>query len=156
MEDDNREGPAAPPEGLDYGLLNDLVGHLLRHAFLRGHQVFAEVFAGDGLTPLQFMVLELVGRNDGVTHGDVARAMSCAPSVLTTALKPLVAAGMLEQSPVDGDRRRVAYRLSAAGRERFRELRPKIAVTEDRLLDRLGADERSALRASLLRITGRG
>ena len=85
-----RAGPGEDPSvaSLDYGLLNELVGHLLRHAFLRGHQVFGDVFAGEALTPLQFMVLELVDRNPGIPHRDVAAAMSSAPSVLTTALKP--------------------------------------------------------------------
>lgn len=142
-------------EDLDYGCLNDLVGHLLRHAFLRGQQVFAEVFAGEALTPLQFMVLELVDRNDGITHGDVAAAMSCAPSVLTTALKPLTASGMLDQVTVAGDRRRVAYRLSPAGRLRFRQVRPLIETAEDRLLDGLVADEKEVLARILRRVSGR-
>jgi DNA-binding MarR family transcriptional regulator len=142
-------------EDLDYGCLNDLVGHLLRHAFLRGQQVFADVFAGEALTPLQFMVLELVDRNDDITHGDVAAAMSCAPSVLTTALKPLTASGTLEQVTVAGDRRRVAYRLSATGRERFLKLRPMIGEAEDRLLDGLEADDREALARILRRVSRR-
>lgn len=155
-EDPDAGGTPGGARGdLDYGCLNDLVGHLLRHAFLRGQQVFAEVFAGKALTPLQFMVLELVDRNDGITHGDVAAAMSCAPSVLTTALKPLTASGMVEQVTVAGDGRKVAYRLSPAGRRRFRQVRPLIGTAEDRLLDGLAADEREALARILRRVSGR-
>ncbi len=148
-------GAEPPVASLDYGLLNELVGHLLRHAFLRGHQVFGEVFAGEALTPLQFMVLELVDRNPGITHRDVAAAMSSAPSVLTTALKPLVTAGLLEQVRVADDGRRVAYRLSSEGRAHFRAVRPRIAEAERRLLSGLEPDEAEALRGFLRRITGR-
>ncbi|WP_157727770.1 MarR family winged helix-turn-helix transcriptional regulator [Stappia sp. ES.058] len=140
---------------LDRGCLDDLVGHLLRHAFLRGHQVFAGVFEGDGLTPLQFMVLELVDRNPGLTHREVAGAMSCAPSVLTTALKPLVASGVLLRGAVAADGRRAAYRLSDGGRDRFRKLRPKISRAESLLLADLDDAEQAVLRAMLRRIATR-
>lgn len=142
-------------DSLDRGCLDELVGHLLRHAFLRGHQVFAGVFDGDGITPLQFMVLELVDRNPGVTHREVAGAMSCAPSVLTTALKPLVASGALLREAVAGDGRRAAYRLSADGRSWFHGLRPKISRAERQLLDGLADQERASLRVMLRRISGR-
>ncbi|WP_067337081.1 MarR family winged helix-turn-helix transcriptional regulator [Stappia indica] len=149
------QGGEPPVASLDYGLLNELVGHLLRHAFLRGHQVFGEVFAGEALTPLQFMVLELVDRNPGITHRDVAAAMSSAPSVLTTALKPLVTAGLLEQVRVAEDGRRVAYRLSSDGLQRFRAMRPRIAEAERLLLAGFDEAEAETLRTFLRRITGR-
>ncbi|WP_029057656.1 MarR family winged helix-turn-helix transcriptional regulator [Stappia stellulata] len=146
------DGVSAP---LDHGCLDELVGHLLRHAFLRGHQVFAEVFDGDSLTPLQFMVLELVDRNPGVTHREVAAVMSCAPSVLTTALKPLVASGALLREGVAGDGRRAAYRLSRDGRSWFQDLRPKISRAESELLSGLEETDQATLRDMLRRIAGR-
>ncbi|MCA1242833.1 MarR family transcriptional regulator [Stappia stellulata] len=153
------ETGTAPDDGgaasLDRGCLDELVGHLLRHAFLRGHQVFAGVFDGDGITPLQFMVLELVDKNPGVTHREVAGAMSCAPSVLTTALKPLVASGALSREAVAGDGRRAAYRLSDAGRSWFHGLRPKISRAERELLAGLEDADRASLRVMLRRIAGR-
>ena len=149
------QGEVPPSASLDYGLLNELVGHLLRHAFLRGHQAFAEAFSGEALTPLQFMVLELVDRNPGVTHRDVAAAMSTAPSVLTTALKPLVAGRLLEQVGVTGDGRRVGYRLSPEGRAYFHALRPRIDAAERLLLAGLDDAEAETLRLFLRRMTGR-
>ncbi|MHC5654946.1 MarR family winged helix-turn-helix transcriptional regulator [Stappia sp. ICDLI1TA098] len=149
--------PQPTPEAatVDRGCLDDLAGHLLRHAFLRGQQVFAEVFEGEGLTPFQFMVMELVDRNPGITHRDVASAMSSVPSVLTTALKPLLASGQLERIAVDGDGRRVAYRLSRQGRDSFHALRPRIAKAEDRLLAGFDPAARSAFLAALRSIAGR-
>lgn len=140
---------------LDYGCLNDLVGHLLRHAFLRGHQAFARAFADEEITPLQFMVLELVDRNPGVGHREVARAMSCSPSVLTTALKPVVGSGVLYQARAAGDRRKVGYTLSAAGKARFASLRQRIGGAEEILLDGLSEGERNELRRALRHIIGR-
>lgn len=150
--------PAAahePAFAFDPGLLNDLAGHLMRHAFLRAQQVFSEVFEGEGLTSLQFMALELIDRNPGIGHRDVARALSSVPSVMTTALRPLIEGGLVERAPVAGDGRKVGYRLSAPGETRYRALRPRIRLAEDRLLAALSEEEACGLRDALRRITGR-
>ncbi|MBA5775955.1 winged helix-turn-helix transcriptional regulator [Stappia sp. F7233] len=147
---------ALPAEdGLDYGILNDLVGHLLRHAFLRGQQVFAAVFDGDGVTPLQFMVLELVSRNPGITHRAAAGAVGAAPSVLTTAMKPLIDEELVTRVLVPGDGRKVGYALSESGMERFAAIREKIRLAEARLTAPLGQGGRAELRAMLKKLTGR-
>lgn len=143
------------PKHLDYGLLNSLGGHLFRHAFLRGQQVFAEVFAGEGLTPLQFMTLELVSRNPGVTHKDVCAAMASAPSVLTTTLKPLIKEGILLREQKDGDARRIGYRLSPKGETWFVQIRSQINAAENKLFEGLDRAQRDSLLAALRHLTGR-
>ncbi|NIA67663.1 MarR family transcriptional regulator [Pelagibius litoralis] len=144
-----------PPKHLDYGVLNQLGGHLFRHAFLRGQQVFAEVFSKETITPLQFMTLELVSQNPGVTHSDICDAMASAPSVLTTMLKPLVRDGLLLRERIAGDGRRIGYRLSAEGEAWFRKIRPQIDAAEDKLFEGLAPAQREALLASLRHLTGR-
>lgn len=146
---------AKPPTHLDYGVLNDLGGHLFRHAFLRGQQVFAEVFSGEAITPLQFMALELVSRNPGVTHKDICQAMASAPSVMTTTLKPLVRDGILKREHKAGDGRRIGYRLSPKGEAWFREIRPRIKAAEDKLFEGLSPHQREALLQDLRRLTDR-
>lgn len=144
-----------PPKHLDYGILNDLGGHLFRHAFLRGQQVFSEVFAGNGITPLQFMTLELVSSNPGITHKDVCEAMASAPSVMTTTLKPLIRDGVLLRERKDGDGRRIGYRLSPKGQAWFDELRPQIETAEDKLFAGLSIAQRRALLKALRHLTER-
>ena len=82
--------------------------------------------------------------------------MSTAPSVLTTALKPLVSGRLLEQVGVAGDGRRVAYRLTAEGRRYFHALRPRIDAAQRLLLAGLDETEAETLRSFLRRMTGRG
>ncbi|WP_299625748.1 MarR family winged helix-turn-helix transcriptional regulator [Pelagibius sp.] len=145
----------APPRQLDYGLLNDLGGHLFRHAFLRGQQVFGEVFADAGITPLQFMTLELVSHNPGVTHKEICAAMASAPSVITTTLKPLIGKGALLRERKAGDGRQIGYRLSPQGETWFQDLRPKIHAAERKLFKGLPADQRIALLQALRHLTER-
>src|SRR3546814_36595 len=83
------------------GRLHEAFGHLFRRCHLRSQQAFARVFDGYGLSPLQYGILELVLLNPGIGHGALAEAMATAPSVVTTAMKPLRAAGhvVLEETP---------------------------------------------------------
>ena len=144
-----------PPNHLDYGVLNELGGHLFRHAFLRGQQVFAEVFADQAITPLQFMTLELVSKNPDVTHKDICQAMASAPSVMTTTLKPMIRDGVLLRERKDGDGRRIGYRLSPKGEAWFQKIRPKIETAEDKLFAGLSALQREALLKALRHLTER-
>ena len=138
----------------DYGMLHDLLGHLLRHAFNRGQATFAEVFEGDGITPLQFMILELIGLNPGISHSRVSRAVGAAPSVVTTTLKPLLLDGTIAGSPSETDRRVICYRMTPGGARWFRALRPKIGICEDRFAGDLSRDERLALLRALRLLSG--
>ncbi len=132
-----------PP--LRYGLLHDLVGHLLRHAYNRAYAAFETVFEGEGLTPLQFMIFELVQQNPGVSHSDIARAMGTAPSVVTTTMKPLLSEGRIRRATPDGDSRQRIYEPTPEGLAWFARIRPLIARSEDRLTAALGAEQRSEL-----------
>src|SRR3546814_19970614 len=80
------------------GRLHEAFGHLFRRCHLRSQQAFARVFDGYGLSPLQYGLLELVLLNPGIGHGALTEALATAPSVVTTAMKPLRAAGPVVRS----------------------------------------------------------
>lgn len=136
---------------LDHGMLHDLLGHLLRHAFNRGQAVFSSVFAAEHITPLQFMMVELIARNQDLTHSQISRSMGTSASVVTTALKPLIADGQVVSAISGKDRRRVCYRLTPGGARWFAGLRPKIAQCEDQFARALTPAQRAEL-AGMLRL----
>ncbi|MCY6381103.1 MarR family winged helix-turn-helix transcriptional regulator [Hoeflea prorocentri] len=140
-----------PGTQIDHGMLHDLVGHLLRHAFNRGQATFAEVFDGDGITSLQFMILELISRNPGISHSRISRGVGAAPSVVTTTLKPLLVDGTIAVTPSTRDRRVICYHMTESGELWFKGLRPKIEACEDLFARGLNPDERQEL-LRLLRI----
>lgn len=148
----NRTQQGASSE-LDNGLLHDLLGHLLRHAFNRGQTVFTQVFAEEHITPLQFMMAELIARNPGVTHSQISDAMGTSASVVTTSLKPLIAAGNVARA-AGTDRRRMCYRLTPTGGQWFAALRPKIQQCEDLFARPLTMAQRNQL-AEMLRLLSR-
>ncbi len=139
---------------LDYGLLHGLLGHLLRHAFNRGQSQFAEVFAADDITPLQFMIAELIANNPQVTHSSICLAMQTAPSVVTTTIKPMIANEWITRSASVSDKRMIRYALSAKGEDWFGQLRPKINRCEDQLTKMLTEKQRRELVHSLQLLCG--
>ncbi|SHM30644.1 MarR family winged helix-turn-helix transcriptional regulator [Roseibium suaedae] len=139
---------------VNYGQLNDLLGHLLRYAVNRGHGAFQEVFDQDEVTPLQFMIAELINENRGITHSEICKAMQTSASVVTTTLKPLLADGRVRRRDVNGDARKLAYELSPSGEDWYAGIKPKIALSEARLAEALTDDERTALIGMLKRLAG--
>ena len=141
-------------EGLDYGLLPELVGHQLRHGFNRGQLAFREVFRDLDVSPLQFMAMELVARNPGIGHATLSAALGTAPSVMTTTLKPILQSGRLWVARDAADGRQVCYHVSEAGHAWYGALRPRISESEARLLARLTPAEREELLRLLALLAG--
>ena len=141
-----------PP--LRYGLLHDLVGHLLRHSYNRACAAFETAFGDEEISPLQFMIFELIQNNPGVTHGDITRAMGTAPSVVTTTLKPMLKDGRVAGMPKPGDTRQRVYEATAEGLRWFQRIRPGIMRSEDELTESLTADERAELLRMLRLLLG--
>jgi DNA-binding MarR family transcriptional regulator len=145
-----------PPDVLDHGMLHDLLGHLLRHAFNRGQSVFSDVFEREHITPLQFMMVELIALNSGVTHSQICQSMAAAASVITTSLKPLIAAEHIVRAPSSTDKRMVCYRLTPKGARWFHSLRPKIDLCEERFANALTPAQRASLAGMLRTLSGLG
>lgn len=137
-----------PP--LRYGQLHSLLGHLLRHATLRGQAAFGATFRDETITPLQYMIAELIYWNGATGHGDVGRAMGTSKSVITNTVKPMLEDGRLVALGETTDRRTVRYQLTDEGRAWFESIRNRIKESEALLANHLTAKEQDEL-GTLLR-----
>lgn len=138
------------------GRLHETFGHLFRRAHLRSQQAFARAFEGCDLSPLQYGILELVKLNPGITHGALAEGMVTAPSVVTTAMKPLLDSRLLTKTPRDSDARRSGYSLSPAGASYFAAVEARIFDAEALLLAPLSEAEQRVLKPLLRKLTSAG
>ncbi|MPZ12306.1 MAG: winged helix-turn-helix transcriptional regulator [Kiloniellaceae bacterium] len=155
MSKSGQSQPPTPPRFTTGPLLDDF-GQLFRRCHLRSQQAFARAFEGTGLSPLQVAILELVRLNAGISHGAIAEAMATAPSVVTTAMKPLRRDGLLLEETAKDDGRRSGYRLSAEGNARFDQVRLFQIYVEELMLGPLSADERRSLKGLLQRLVESG
>lgn len=92
--------PHAPsPNARDLAIvLNDL-------AWLLPRTIGAEAARADPLPPSELEVMRLLARRPGLSVNEVAAELGLQPSNVSTAVRSLVAQGILERRPDDDDRR---------------------------------------------------
>lgn len=129
--------------------LSKVIGHLLRKSHLLAQRCFAEAFDGTGISPVQYALLCTIADTADISHKDMARAVATAPSVVTTALKPLIIGGHVLQSRDPTDARSIGYRLTAGGAAYLQPLHDRLALASKRLEAPLTAAEADTLRLLL-------
>ena len=132
------------PEALDaaagevrLGMLDGVVGYLLRRAQIAVFEDFGRRFQALDLTPAQFSALVAIQENPGRRQSDIAAALGVQRPNFVALMDGLERRGLAERLRSGADRRANALALTRAGRE---------------LLDRaLGAqaEQEAAIRAAL-------
>ncbi|MBT6274402.1 MAG: MarR family transcriptional regulator [Chromatiales bacterium] len=133
--------------------LDDQVGHLLRRANQRHTALFAEHFAADGLTTLQFAALMKLAEWQSLSQNQLGRLTAMDPNTIQGVVKRLASRGLLERQPNPDDRRRITLILTEPGKRLCAELAPNGLEISRKTLDPLNAKEREQLLALLRRIT---
>jgi len=99
----------------------------------------------DGLTVSQLGVLEALLHLGEMVQSELASKLLTSPSNLTTVLDNLERDGMVERRRSTEDRRQVEVSLTAAGRERIREVFPRHARRITELMTALDPGEQEEL-----------
>ncbi len=139
-------------EGLDLGILAELLGYQLRRAQLTVFQHFASTLGDQNVTPGQVGVLVLVSRNPGISQTALARAVGVERSTLGEAIDRLLKRRLLLRKPAPQDRRSYALRLSASGEKFLDDFVPRLLRHEDDVAGSLSPAERKTLIALLRRL----
>ena len=89
-----------------------------------------------GLTYPQYLVLSVLGENDGLTIGGIAARLDLESSTVTPLVKRLEAAGLVERRRGVEDERKVEVTMTEAGRA----LLERSGCLGDLMLERSGMD----------------
>jgi DNA-binding MarR family transcriptional regulator len=120
----------------------------LRMALLRVSRRLRQQ-AHSGITPSQLSALSTVERHGPLTLGDLAGLENVQPPSISRIVGALEGEGYVERAPDDTDRRVALVRITDRGTAELRQIRAeRDAWLADRL-DRLSANERRRLLASL-------
>jgi len=112
-----------------------------------------------GVTGPQRLVIRVVGQSPDATAKQISDVLGIHPSTLTGVLARLERQAMIQRQTDRADRRRVRFRLTAAGRKVNRERKGTVEAAVRRAMGRAGAgmiDQTTALIALLVDELTRG
>jgi len=113
--------------------------------YTRQVELLSENLLGSGFTLAEARVLYELAHRPGVTATDLARELGLDPGYLSRILKGFAGRDLIQRETAQGDARRSALRLTAAGREAFAPLDAASARQVGALLDLLPPAEADRL-----------
>lgn len=135
--------------GLDYGVMGQSLGFLLRLAQLAAFRDFYVALGDHGVRPGEVSVLILIGRNPGIRQGHLARQLMIKRAHMTKMVQAMEDAGLVRRTVPDDDRRSVELWLTPAGQRRAADLAPLLAGHEAQSATRLTKREEEQLKRLL-------
>lgn len=150
---------SAEPDGetaIDYGVLGESVGFLLKRAQMAVFADFIATFAAADIRPAQFSVLVIVGRNPGLKQSQVSAALSIKRTNFVPLLDSLEDRGLVKRKMAATDRRSHALHVTPKGAALLKELSLLWEQHEQRIQDKLGGDGRAQLLTLLTGLEGFG
>jgi DNA-binding MarR family transcriptional regulator len=138
-------------DGLDHGILPDLIGYQLRLAQVALFRDFERTVGDLGISPGRVGVLVLVDANPGLTQSRLAKAVELDRSTLVPVLDDLEQRGLLERRQ-GTDRRTNGLWLTPLGKKFLARVKRRIVAHEQRLVGGLSAKEREQLVSLLARL----
>jgi DNA-binding MarR family transcriptional regulator len=132
-------------------LIHDLIAY--------GHKLDAcrDAFATiAGISGVQYEILMLVSRADGLSIGEVATRLHRSGAFITIEANKLVARGVLEKAADPADRRKVLLKMNLKSRQLLERLAPYQQRINDVLFEFLDAKRFRQLRAAAGELVGAG
>lgn len=125
---------------------------LLRRAWFGLNQAFRREIAEAGLTPGQFTALRTLIERGDVSQRELTEVMSSDPNTIASLLSRMEKLGWIKRETHERDRRANRLHVTAAGKKKFKSVRPTALGLQERILAVLPAGEREQFLESLERI----
>lgn len=115
---------------------------LLRRAWYGLNQAFRRRCAELEVTPDQYTVLRTLREGDhrGMSQIELVKAMSSDPNTMVAVLRRMAAAGLVERTPHEKDRRAYRIKLSPKGRRKYTQVRRVALALQGKVLGALEPD----------------
>jgi DNA-binding MarR family transcriptional regulator len=146
----SKPGPAAADRVRAH---DDVLGYLLKHAYLALEQRKDAALADLGLTSHDLGALRVIASGQARSQQEVAAVLGVDRTSMVALLDALESKGIVARRPAEGDRRRNVVELTPDGRSLFQQAERRSTKVEQAftatLGDTGGAELRRALRAVL-------
>lgn len=136
--------PIARVPGLDYGVLDELLGYSLRRAQVAMFAAFHEATRGLDITPPRFTALVMIGSNPGMSQTALGNVLGIARSGAMLLTDWFERQGLVERRRRPDDRRAWGLHLTPKGERLAKDLEKRV-LEVDLQRSRLAPAERRQL-----------
>jgi DNA-binding MarR family transcriptional regulator len=140
-------------QGIDYDVLDDLLGYSLRRAQVAMFLAFHQATRGEDITPPRFTALVVIGANPGMTQSVLGEVLGIARSGAKMLVDWMESRGLVERRDAD-DARAWGLHLTAAGERHLRALKRRVADRDRARAGKLTPNERRELLRLLSKLAG--
>src|SRR5262245_60087875 len=134
--------PIPRVEGLDYDVLDNLLGYSLRRAQVALFLAFHEATRGLEITPPRFTALVIVGANPGISQTTLGNVLGIARSGAMALTDWFESRKLVERRPNPGDGRAWGLRLTRRGERFVARMKRSVAAEDQRRAAVLSPSER--------------
>jgi DNA-binding MarR family transcriptional regulator len=139
--------------GLDYDVLDDLLGYAVRRAQLAMQDSFHEAARGLDTTPARFTALVVIGANPGLNQTVLGKVLGIARSGAMQLIDWFEARDLVERRRAPNDARAWGVHLTSRGEKLTARLKQRVAAQEAQWTEKLSSRERSQLFRLLSKLT---
>jgi DNA-binding MarR family transcriptional regulator len=139
-------------DGIEYGILDTLVGYAIRRAQITIYEDFDRALAAVDVTPQRFAALVLIGENPGIPQHLLGRVLGIARSGVVQIVHGFVERGWAVRATDGADARSKRLTLTAEGRTLLVRARRLVRAHDRRVSRMFDADARERLIATLDRL----
>jgi DNA-binding MarR family transcriptional regulator len=131
--------------GLDYGVLDELLGYSLRRAQVALFLAFRDAARGSELTPPRFTALVIIDANPGLSQSVLGQVLGIARSGAMLMTDYLEAQGWVERRRRAGDARAWGLYLTRRGQQFLERLKARVLDYDYRVARKITLKERKEL-----------
>lgn len=146
--------PIARVPGLDYDVLDELLGYSLRRAQVAMFHSFHEATRGLGVTPPRFTALVVIGANPGLSQSALGAVLGIARSGAMALTDWFESRGWVERRRRPQDGRSWGLHLSPQGEKLVARLKQRVVLRERLCAAHLTGRERRELLRLLDKLCG--
>jgi DNA-binding MarR family transcriptional regulator len=140
-------------QGIDYDVLDELLGYSLRRAQVAMFLSFHQATRGEDITPPRFTALVVIGANPGMTQSVLGEVLGIARSGAKMLVDWMEERGLVERRDAE-DARAWGLYLTTAGERHLRALKRRISEKDRARAAKLTLPERRELLRLLAKLAG--
>jgi DNA-binding MarR family transcriptional regulator len=138
-------------EGINYDVLDDLIGYAVRRAQLSIYEDFAASLAAEDITPQRFSSLVIIENNPGISQTRLAEVMGIARSGIVAIIDRFEKSGYVERQS-SGDRRSYNLQLTREGQKQLKKYKKAVMEHDNRISQELSEAEKRQLKLLLRKL----